>query len=138
MLSKEEYKRQLVRMWDSLRESRYKGDEGCIGVYCSKCPLKPYCGGSNNAYYTRHVLKLTDFVKIAEIVENWAKNHPVVTNADKFEETFGFQAPMNRCVQSNVFCAECEYYDDEYNICRADERFWAAEYGKINKEECDD
>lgn len=132
MLSKEEFKRQLVRMWDSLRESRYKGDEGCIGVYCSKCPLKPYCGGSNNEYYTRHVLKLIDFGEIAEIVENWAKNHPIVTNADKFREFFGAEPPIRSCV-NNTGCDNCKYCDD--GRCNVRDGFWNAEYDSPNEEE---
>lgn len=32
MLTKEEYKRELVRMWDSSRDECYKGLEFCKGI----------------------------------------------------------------------------------------------------------
>lgn len=126
MLSKEEYKRQLVRMWDSLREDRHKGSEDCDGVYCKDCPLEP-------SHFCKGKAKLIDLIEIAEIVENWTKEHPVVTNKEKFEEMFGIDAPLNRCIKNNVGCSECEYYDDK-GFCRVDERFWLKEY----EEEYDD
>ena len=81
-MTKEEYKENLIRMWDSLRIM-------------------------SNAY------------EAIEIVENWAKEHPVKTNMDKFEEVFGFRP--------NVFLD-----GEEITVCngyyKLDDTFWNAEY----------
>lgn len=121
MLSKEEYKRNLVRLWDSLRGDD-KGDESCTGIRCIDCPFDgKTCniGAPNFRAY-----------EALEIVEKWAKEHPIVTNAEKFKEVFGVDAPMNRCIKNDEFCADCEYYEfgSERGGCKADERFWEAEY----------
>ena len=52
MLDKEEYKREIVRMWDTLRDDKYKGIESCSGVKdCGECPLNNVrCGESSNAF----------------------------------------------------------------------------------------
>ena len=66
MMNKETYKREIVRMWDSLR-SEHKGEERCEGVLCEDCPLHYLsCGGSKsiNAY------------EMIETVEKWSKEHP--------------------------------------------------------------
>lgn len=38
MLNEETYKKELVRMWDSLREY-CKGYDNCAGVMCEVCPI---------------------------------------------------------------------------------------------------
>ena len=69
MIDKDTYKRELVRMWDSLRDD-YIGYNTCRGVMCKMCPLHDIlvddirCG---NAIYT---------VKMINIVEKWAKENP--------------------------------------------------------------
>lgn len=118
MLSKKEYKENLIRMWDSLRDEAYKGVTMCEGVTCRDCPLY------NNACGSFYVFEAL------EIVENWVKEHPVKTNADKFKEVFGFDAPIHQCIKKDEFCADCEYYEfgSEHGGCKVDERFWEAEY----------
>lgn len=66
MMNKEEYKKELVRMWDSLRtDSENKGYYGCADVSCKKCPLHGIrCSKPINAF------------KMIEIVEKWAKENP--------------------------------------------------------------
>lgn len=117
MLSKEKYQRNLIRMWDRLRDEAYKGTTKCVGIACEDCPLyKKACG----PFYVFEAL---------ELVEKWAEEH-IKTNADKFKEMFGVNAPMNRCIKNNGCCADCEYYGfgSERGGCKADERFWEAEY----------
>lgn len=82
MLSKEEYQKNLRRMFDSLR-AEHKGEDNCAGVKCTECPFKELsCSlGASNFY----------LFETMEIVENWSKEHPVVTNTMKFEEIFGVQ-----------------------------------------------
>lgn len=65
-MTKEEYKKEIVRMWDSLRtDSENKGYYGCVDVICKKCPLKDIrCSKPINAF------------KVIEAVEKWAKENP--------------------------------------------------------------
>lgn len=118
MMTKEEYQENLIRLWDSLRDYEYKGGTKCVGVICENCPLYNKACGS---FYVFEAL---------EIVEQWAKEHPIKTNADKFKEIFGVDAPMNRCIKNDEFCADCEFYEfgSEHGGCKANEKFWNAEY----------
>lgn len=122
MMTKEEYKENLIRMWDTLR-SHHKGEENCKGIGCIDCPLYNKACGS---FYVFEAL---------EIVEKWVKENPIKTNADKFKEMFGVEAPMNRCIKNDEFCADCEYYEfnSERGGCKVDERFWEAEYVEPRK-----
>ena len=73
MIDKETYKREIVRMWDSIRDDKYKGyydyDSAiceCSGVRCcEECALYGVdCGSSTNAF------------EMIEAVEKWAKENP--------------------------------------------------------------
>lgn len=73
MITKEEYKKEVVRMWDSIRDDKYKGYydyDGaiceCSGVRCcEECALYGVdCGSSTNAF------------EMIEAVEKWSKEHP--------------------------------------------------------------
>lgn len=53
-----------------------------------------------------------------EIIMKWVKEHPLMTNADKFKEVFGFRpdkCPTTFC--NTQKCAVCDGY-----------RFWVQEY----------
>ena len=80
MISKEEYKKTLIRMWDSVREDNYKGKNDCSGVECNECPITSMCvdymENINNAY------------NIIEFVEKWAKEHPIETNGSRFLKNY--------------------------------------------------
>lgn len=115
-MTKEEYQKNLIRMWDSVRTDN-KGAENCGGVRCLDCPLcmKAQCGPVNSFEYI-------------DLVENWAKEHPFQTNADKFREVFGFKPYTKNCIngEEKVSCTNCQcFYDGE---CAAHNRFWNAEY----------
>lgn len=72
-----------------------------------------------------------------EIVEQWAEQHPVKTNSQKFEEVFGFKPYTKNCIngEEKVSCTNCQcFYDGE---CAAHNRFWNAEY-KEPAEGCDE
>ena len=73
MMTKEEYKREIARMFDSIRDDKYKGcydyDSAtceCSGVRsCEECALYDVdCGSSTNAF------------EMIEAVEKWSKEHP--------------------------------------------------------------
>ena len=75
-----QFDKDIVRMFDSYRNS-YIGSRKCNGVYCEDCPL-------NFDYEPCDELKSKSFERI-RIVYNWAKVHPVFTNKDMLEKTFG-------------------------------------------------
>lgn len=119
-MTKEEYKKNVIRMWDSLRTER-KGEENCVEVACGDCPLyKKACG----PFYVFEAL---------ELVEKWAEEHHIKTNADKFKEVFGLDmAPIHSCVNPKGTCSDCKYsYEDD---CYVSDRFWNAEYVEPRKE----
>lgn len=71
MLDEETYKKEIVRMWDTLRGDEDKGKGSCDGVYCGDCPLSAQddfvndtCTNNINAF------------KVIKIVEKWAKENP--------------------------------------------------------------
>lgn len=66
MMNEENYKTNLVRMWDSLRKT-HKYEYTCEGVDCKDCPLVIFDGdGCNNA---RNIFDIYD------IVEKWSEGH---------------------------------------------------------------
>ena len=80
MISKEEYKKTLIRILDSVREEGYaKGEYNCDGVKCEKCPIESMCGSGVNM---RNVHEAIEFV------EQWAKEHPIETNGSRFLKNY--------------------------------------------------
>lgn len=61
MMDKEEYKKEIVRMWDSIRD-KHKGEYSCYGVDCDSCPLGRKCDRIFS-------------IEIIEAVEKWSKEH---------------------------------------------------------------
>lgn len=120
-MTREEYKRNLLRMFDSLRTD-CKGKEICAGISCTDCPFnRKVCNAGKLIFYS---------IEAIEIVEQWAKEHPVKTNAEKFKEVFGTEPPINACV-NNIDCENCEYYGD---VCYVRDLFWDAEYKEQTEE----
>lgn len=60
-MDKEEYKKEIVRMWDSIRD-KHKGEYSCYGVDCDSCPLGRKCDRIFS-------------IEIIEAVEKWSKEH---------------------------------------------------------------
>ena len=68
MIDEETYKKELVRMWDTLRADENKGEGSCEGVYCGDCPLQDdfandTCTNNINAF------------KVIKTVEKWSNEH---------------------------------------------------------------
>ena len=64
MMNKDTYKRELVRMWNTLRDDEYKTYNACNGVSCNKCPLHGIeCSEPLSSY------------EVVEIVKKWSKEH---------------------------------------------------------------
>lgn len=122
MMTKEEYQKNLIRMWDSMRKNEYEGIKACSGVRCEDCPLCGVCQACSCS------VDICNAYKAIEVVENWAEQHPIVTNAEKFREVFGFKPYTKNCINGDekVSCTNCQcFYDGE---CAAHNRFWNAEY----------
>lgn len=117
-MTKEEYKENLIRMFDSLR-TKCKGESACAGIICTDCPFNEKVCSAGTA--------IRNAYEAIDLVENWAKEHPIKTNADKFKEVFGFEPTPIYCVNNNVKCEDCEYFDYNDGLCDAT-RFWDAEY----------
>lgn len=56
----------------------------CRTYLCNNCPVKGKCLYNPNINHIES--KMEDIVSA---VEQWSKEHPIVTNAGKFEEVFG-------------------------------------------------
>ncbi len=122
MLTKEEYKKTFIRMMDSLRTTNL-GSFDCRGVYdCNECPLASIdCDSAQNAF------------EIVETVEQWGKEHPIVTNADKFKEVFGTE-PKDGI--SDWLCPSFALKCCPHNGCdNCKKSFWEAEYKEPKKSE---
>ena len=65
-MTKEEYEKEIVRMWDTLRD-KHIGTDSCYGVKCEKCPLAGFKHGCSSA------LSALD---IYNTVEVWSNEHP--------------------------------------------------------------
>ena len=118
-MTKEEYKRNLLRMFDSLRTD-CKGEEICAGISCSDCPFnRKVCNAGKLIFYS---------IEAIEIVEQWEKEHPVKTDAEKFKEVFGFEPNVFTDNEKHILC-------NGYRTI--DEKFWDAEY-KGKTEGCEE
>ena len=126
-----EFQNNLVRMWDSMRES-YKGVSRCSSVRCEACPLYECC-------YSNYGNTVFAVERIIEIVTQWAKEHPFVTVMDIFKEAFGVE-PKNDC--GTLICphfvgfvdVECVYGVGYKDCKKCKEQFWHSEYREPKKE----
>lgn len=64
MIDKKIYKKELIRMWDSLR-TNHQGERTCSGVQCEDCQL----------YYGANSCKAFDAFEMIESVEEWSRGH---------------------------------------------------------------
>ena len=121
-MTREEYKKTYVRMMDSVRSSG-KGESNCKGVACDNCPLRMLCTSVSTA-----MINAFEFI---DVVEKWGKEHPVITNADKFEEVFGY-APHDPMCSNSYPCPNsmgADFYDCSSKICADCKKgYWEAEY----------
>lgn len=93
MLDEKTFKKELVRMWDSLRGDRYKGYCGCSGLSCNRCPLyKIGCKEPMNTF------------KMIEEVEKWSNEHqPKKYKVSKMEYDI-----IKACIDSHI--DGCHFY----------------------------
>ena len=128
MLSKEEFQKELVRMWDSIRDdnSLYKGYDNCKGVDCKECPVYSHCKSIKAVY---------DAFEMIETVEKWGKEHPIITNRDKFREIFGFEISHNGYDCLAIPCPD--EFKAEASLCNSCpyNGFWNREYKEPQESE---
>lgn len=79
MMTKEEYKKELVRMWDSVRDDKSKGRNNCEGVICSECQFCDINDNDNDCY------EPINAIEMVEAVEKWSKEHPQKYKISPFE-----------------------------------------------------
>lgn len=66
MIDKDTYKRELIRMWDSVRVIN-KGGQTCMGVICDECQLHGFKYGCKSLLST---------VEVYGAVLGWSEDHP--------------------------------------------------------------
>ena len=71
-MTKEEYKREFVRMMDSMRDESI-GEPNCHGVHCDDCPFNEKVCNSPS-----RVGRIFLAFDVIEIVENWSREHPSI------------------------------------------------------------
>lgn len=70
MIDNEKYQKELIRMWDSVRDDKSKGRNNCEGVICSECQFCDINDNDNDCY------EPINAVEMINIVEKWSKEHP--------------------------------------------------------------
>lgn len=99
------------------------------------CEVAGYCGNcvnsaTNNGKDIQCSIFLETFPEEAERkMLEWAKEHPVKTNADKFKEVFGYEVNSDCCDvfkdNNNLWCGTCVG-------CKFQD-FWIREYKEPGK-----
>ena len=96
-----EYQRNLIRLWDSLRENAYyMGDLSCKGVTCYNCPFRKICNDDK--------LTLCGADKAIEIVNNWVKEHPVKTEPN--DDLIDAANKLKSYCNEKPICRCCTFY----------------------------
>lgn len=120
-MTNEEYKKELTRYWDSVRDkdSSMMGQCDCVDVKCYNCMFSKICT-------TQRFNRYSNAFEAVELIEQWRKEHPIKTNGqvakEMLEEKFGIKfIDFCGCDQieasCGVFCDECRY-----------DHFWEQEY----------
>lgn len=121
----EEYLATLERYFDSLRNKKISPSDAddCNGVSCPDCIFH---GNKLECLSTRAFESL-------EALYNWAKEHPVITYAKKYEEIFGID-PTEYCPMDFIGMPsgeECR----ELRCAECKEIYWNKEYKELTKGE---
>ena len=83
-----------------------------FGTTCVGCPMHP---SAKKARYDCRTFVRTCPEQAVAIVEQWSKEHPIMTNKMKFEEVFG-----KTCDESGVL-ARPSWWEAEYKEPKGDE-----------------
>lgn len=66
---------------------------------CHECPLNM---ASRKYEETCRFMTKTHPAEVVEVIEQWSKEHPIITNAQKFKEVFGFSVEDKYTMRSDV------------------------------------
>lgn len=86
-----DFLKELKRMCDSHNKLESR---------CNRCPL--HLIAENDGACFPFIKKYPE--KAIEVVEEWSKEHPIKTNADKFKEVFGYDISKNSYSCSGISC----------------------------------
>lgn len=112
MINKETYKKELVRMWDSVRTNS-KGELTCSGVKCEDCPL--YYVSVCHSYSSVNAYEVYEkAIKCINYVERWSKEHPpkhkvsqleydILEEANSTNVRFGFYIHIRNLLLKGYF-----------------------------------
>lgn len=75
MLDEETYRKEIVRMWDTIRTDEHAGERSCKGVRCGDCPL----------YTKNDICNNIDAFEFIKVIEEWSKEHPQKHKVSKLE-----------------------------------------------------
>ena len=106
MITEEEFKKGRIRMWNSIRDKRYKDTESCDGCKCTKCIFFNIC-----------ICRALNPYEQIRKMEQWLKDNPdtTETNLTAFNKEFG-----SSCIR------KCGYPDlcEDYETCKQCKEYW--------------
>ncbi len=118
MLDEKTFKKELVRMWDSLRSDRYKGYCSCSGLSCNRCPLyKIGCREPINTF------------KMIDVVEKWSNEHPL----NKYKISKLEYDIIKACIDSRL--DSCHFYDNGLLMTLLDKGYFKGADGEMYLED---
>ena len=138
MMNIEEFRKTVARMFRSAQDSTFLLDDTkkpCKGVHCVDCPIFEETNTTSDECMINN-LSIFDAFDIIEAVERWAKEHPIVTYEQKYEETFGvkpFKIDTLGNVSREYTCPKGAGFNIDV-VCRditcksCKEKFWRSEY----------
>lgn len=124
-MTNEEYRKELTRYWDSIRDKggSMMGECICDGIKCDDCILCKLCTASISFAFS-------NAFEAIELVEQWSKEHPIKTNGqvakELLEEKFGIKF-IDFCSCKMI---DCDQGNGEYENCDdcIYRHFWEQEY----------
>ena len=125
-MTKEEYKKNLIRYFDSVREGKdYMGTALCCGVACTTCIF---------AYPCVHMSSPENALDYVELLEQWKKERPVITNKEKFEQIFGIKVTPADCPPASTGRCGRFISCDAFGDCDECKKWWNGKYKEPNGE----
>ena len=131
MLTREECKRTITRIFDSVRaDEEFLGECHCDGTQaCSECPFE------GMDMFCLDELSIDNIFNAFEYIEKWAEEHPLVTMRDKYKEVFGVEPVLANgglVCPADVGLSHCNCINkDTCSDCKA--TFWDSEYKPIRQ-----
>lgn len=143
-MTRDEFRKTATRMFKNVADPNFILDtKSCKGVHCVDCPIFIATNTTSDECMVNNC-SIFEAFDVIEAVEQWTKEHPVLTNADKFKEVWGCELTptlgclpcpkrfgFTGCRYSNM--ADTLISEDVCNECT--NAFWSAEYKAPKKED---